>query len=78
MNRLLYWGLVVPLAAVVVFFLVGFMLFVISLASPAASALALGILALAAVWFFVVRRKSAGVVSEASLMGRQSSTEGLL
>lgn len=77
MNRLLYWAVVVPLAAVVVFLLAGFMLLVLSFAPPVTSLVALGILALGAVWFFFLRR-SAGPVSEASLMGRQSSTEGLL
>lgn len=78
MNRFLYWLLVVPLSAAAVGLLLGFMGLVLSISPPLTSAVAVGILALAAVWFFVVRRKSAGAVSEASLMGRQTSKEGLL
>ena len=78
MNRILFWAVVVPAAAVLVLFLGAFMLVVLSVAPSLTSAVALGILALGAVWFFLVRRKSAGALTEASLMGRQSSTEGLL
>lgn len=77
-NRILFWAVVVPVAAVLVFLMVGFMLLVLSFAPPVTSAVALGILTLAALWFFLVRRKSAGALTEGSLMGRQSSTEGLL
>jgi hypothetical protein len=78
MNRLVFWGLVVPAAAVAVVLLLAFGAVVLAVAPPVASLAALGILALAAAWFFLARRKSAGVLSEASLMGRQTSKDGLL
>jgi hypothetical protein len=36
------------------------------------------VMAVLGAWFVFGRRKSAGIVSEGSLMGRQTSKEGLL
>jgi hypothetical protein len=78
MKRRLFAAAVVLAALPVLSALVGFMLLVISLAPPMVSGVSLAVLAVAGLWFFLHRRAAAGVVSEASLMGRQSSTEGLL
>lgn len=78
MKKFLVYGLLLPAAVLVVLFLVGFMVLVVMLAPPVVSGVSLALLALAGVWFFVVRRGSGGPVSEGSLMGRQTSKEGLL
>lgn len=51
---------------------------ILSIAPPVVSGMAVAVLAVAAVWFFLVRRRGAGAATESGLMGRQASKEGLL
>ena len=51
---------------------------VLTFAPPLVSAVAGVLLLVVLVWFVLVRRRGAGIASEASLIGRQSSKDGLL
>lgn len=72
--------LLLPAAAVALLLLAAVVGLVLTVAPPAVSAVALGILALLTLWVLFGRRGSSTILagSEASLMGRQSSKEGLL
>lgn len=76
-NRALFWVLLPP-AIVAVLFLAAIFGITLALLPPFVTAVALGVLALVVLWFIFHRRAVAGVASEASLMGRQKSVEGLL
>lgn len=58
-------------------FLAGIFFFALAFLPPWVSTVALCAIALFVLWLFM-RRKSTGPVSELSLMGRQSSKDGLL
>lgn len=70
--------LLVPIALVCVLLLCGVMFLVLSVAPPGVSVAALCLLVVVGLWLVLRPRAGSGVVSEASLMGRQSSKDGLL
>ena len=64
-------GLLITLVLGVVFF------FALALFPPVVSTVALSIMAVFGIWLFM-RKRSKGPVSETSLLGRQSTKDGLL
>lgn len=77
MKRFLLLVLLLPAALLGLLLCGAVMVFTLSVAPPLVSAVALVILGLLALWFFA-RRRGSGPVSESSLIGYQSSKEGLL
>lgn len=79
MNRWLL-VLVIPLGLLALALLGVMVALVLLVSPPHVSAAALVILALVGVWFVLRRRGSSTLIagSETSLIGRQSSTDGLL
>lgn len=51
---------------------------VLMFAPPVITAVAFGLFAVVLLWFFLARRGGTSIPSEASIMGRQSSRDGLL
>lgn len=76
-NRALFWVLLPP-AIVAVLFLAGIFVFTLSLLPPIVTSVSLVVFGMVALWFVLRRRAGAVTASEASLMGRQKSVEGLL
>jgi hypothetical protein len=73
----LQWLLLLP--ALLLFLLsLGLCLLVLSFMPPLVGWAAAGVVVVVVVWFILVRSRGAGPVSEAGLIGRQSSKDGLL
>lgn len=69
------WLLLLPLLGVALIFL-SLSLLVLSLVPPLVGWISFAVVVVVVVWVFC--RRGSGAVSEGSLMGRQSSKEGLL
>jgi hypothetical protein len=72
------WLLLVP-GLLLLLLLLGFAVLVLSMVPPVVGWVSAGVVVIVAVWLFLGRKKSpAALGSETSLLGRQSSKEGLL
>jgi hypothetical protein len=78
MKRVLLLVLVLPLAFVALLVCGAIVWLTLATAPPLVSAACLLVMAVLGAWFVFGRRKSAGALTEGSLMGRQTSKEGLL
>jgi hypothetical protein len=74
---LLHWILFFP-ALLLLLLCLGVTALVLALAPPAVSGVAVGLLVVCGAWFFLARRRGSSTLTEGSLMGSQSSKEGLL
>jgi membrane protein implicated in regulation of membrane protease activity len=79
MSRRLWLVLLVPPAVIACLLSLSILGLILAFLPPVVSWVAFAVLVVALVWFFLVRRRGSVVPgSEFSLLGRQSSKEGLL
>lgn len=75
----IFFWLLLPVAVLLCLVSLAVLVLLVQFIPPSVTAAAVACLTLAVLWFFLVRRRGATVTgSETSLMGRQSSKEGLL
>lgn len=73
----LQWLLLLP-AFLLLLLCLGLSALVLAFSPPFVSVVAGGVVLVSVLWFLLVRRRGSGPVSEAGLIGRQSSKDGLL